>query len=98
MCAWPATPAPSRRFFIVPSAATTGRDETNSGITGLRQAAASTAAMVPALERSMRESPDPFSITSSGALIPLAVNSCLIATKASSGRAGAPPISAASVR
>ena len=59
--------SPCRRLRIVPSAATTGSEAMNSGITGLRHAACSSAISVAALARSLRERPEPFSSTSSGA-------------------------------
>ena len=60
--------SPCRRLRIVPSAATTGSDAMNSGITGLCHAACSSAIRVAALARSLRDRPEPFSITeSSGA-------------------------------
>ena len=66
-CAWPVTSSPFTRRRMVPSMPAIGIEAMNSGITGLIQAACSRAPRLPALMRSMRESPEPFSITSSGA-------------------------------
>ena len=58
-----------KRRFSVPSVAERGREAANSGIYGLRQAASSTSARPVAVIRSLRDSPEPFSITRSGIVI-----------------------------
>ena len=55
-----------KRRFKVPSVADNGSDAANSGMYWLRYAASSTSASPAAVMRSLRESPEPFSRTSSG--------------------------------
>ena len=51
---------------MVPSTPTSGMDAMNSGMVGPRNAASSIRPRSRALTRSMRDRPEPFSITSSG--------------------------------
>src|SRR5262245_11915312 len=98
MCARPATLSLFRRRRIVPSIATIGIEEMNSGMTGLFHAACSSAASVAALSCSMRERPEPFSITRSAAARPFRASHFCTARLALRALPGAPPSSAPSVR
>ena len=98
MCALPATRWLLRRFFIVPSTATTGSDETNSGIMALAQAVRRSSAMCSVLMRSLRDRPEPFSSVSSGAEIFFEASQSLMTRAACSVLAGGRSFCAPMVR
>ena len=88
MCA---APDATLRRCMVPSTPETGSEAMSSGIHWLFQASISTAASVPAEMRSTRDSPQPFSRISSGAVMPRAVSNPRTAVAPRAGLPGSPP-------
>ena len=79
MWAWPRAGLPSRRRRAVPSRPATGNATMNSGIHGRCQAASSRLPRLSARMRSLRDSPEPFSITSPVLSMPAAASVALAA-------------------
>ena len=88
MCAWPAMRCWFRRFFMVPSTDTMGREDSSSAKVGLLNAAMSSSPRWRGLIRSIRESPAPFSSTSSVKSNPFPCSQDLIANVALSDEPG----------